>query len=90
MVTRLNRGTGPKPKKGKRMSGHMGAERVTMRSLDIVRIIPEDRSLVLVKGPMPGPNGGVVEIRPATRLYKSKAAKQPSDDGLSVDEDRRT
>ncbi|MFG0274772.1 MAG: 50S ribosomal protein L3, partial [Phycisphaerales bacterium] len=57
-----NRGTGPKPKKGKRMAGHMGDERVTVRSLNIVRIIPED-NLVLVKGPVPGPNTGFVELR---------------------------
>ncbi len=61
-------------KKGKRMSGHMGDVRVTTRSLDVVRIIPEE-GLLLVKGPVPGANGGILEIRPATRLYKSKAAK---------------
>ncbi len=61
-------------KKGKRMSGHMGHERVTMRSLDVVRI-DEDKNLVLVKGPVPGPNNGVVMLRPSVRLYKTKATK---------------
>ena len=61
-------------KKGKRMAGHMGHERVTMRSLDVVRIDAE-KNLVLVKGPVPGPNKGVVMLRPSVRLYKSKAAK---------------
>lgn len=70
-----NRGTGPKPKKGKRMAGHMGDERVTVRSLDIVRIIPED-NLVLVKGPVPGANTGFVELRSPSRLYAPKARKQ--------------
>lgn len=69
-----NAGMSGKLKKGKKMSGHMGDERVTMRSLDVVRVIPEE-GVVLVKGPVPGRNGGMVELRPATRLYRSKAAK---------------
>ena len=66
-----NLGTG-KPKKGIRMAGHMGAERVTVRSLPVVRIDTE-RNLLLVKGPVPGPKQGMVMIREATRLYKRKA-----------------
>lgn len=67
-----NRGWSGKLKKGKRMAGHMGSDRVTVRSLDIVRIDKEN-NLVLVKGPVPGHNKSWVEIRPAVRLYKSKA-----------------
>lgn len=66
-----NRGTG-KPKKGIRMTGHMGASRVTVRSLPIVGI-DKDKNLLLVKGPVPGANKGLVVIREATRLYKGKA-----------------
>lgn len=69
-----NRGFGGGLLKGKRMAGHMGAERVTQRSLDVVRIDAE-KGLLLVKGPIPGPNNGMVMIRPAVRLYKSKAKK---------------
>lgn len=65
-------GTGPKLKKGKRMAGHMGHETVTVRSLDVVSIDPQ-RHLVLVKGPVPGPNRGLLMIRSAKRLYKTKA-----------------
>lgn len=61
-------------KKGKKMSGHMGAVRVTMRSLDVVRI-DKERNLLLVKGPVPGANKEMVTVRPAVRLYKSKAVK---------------
>jgi len=61
-------------KKGKKMSGHLGAVRVTMRSLDVVRVDTE-RNLLLVKGPVPGANRGMVMVRPAVRLYKGKAAK---------------
>lgn len=69
-----NRGYGGGLAKGKKMAGRMGAERVTMRSLDVVRI-EADRNLLLVKGPVPGPNDGLVLVRPAIRLYKSKAKK---------------
>jgi len=69
-----NRGYGGGLKKGKRMPGHMGAERVTVRSLDVVRADPE-RNLLLVKGPVPGANEGFLEVRPAIRLYTSKAHK---------------
>lgn len=66
-----NLGTGPKLKKGKRMAGHMGDERVTVRSLDVVAVDPE-KNLMLVKGPVPGPNQGMVMIREAKRLNRMK------------------
>ena len=69
-----NRGFGGGLKKGKKMSGHMGAERVTVRSLDVVRIVPE-QNLILVKGPVPGHNQSTVVVRKSTRLYRSKAKK---------------
>ncbi len=69
-----NRGTGTN-KKGIRMAGHMGAERVTMRSLEVVRIDAEN-NLLLIRGAIPGANSGMVEIRTPTRLYRSKARKQ--------------
>jgi large subunit ribosomal protein L3 len=69
-----NRGYGGGLAKGKRMAGHLGAERVTVRSLDVVRIDPE-RNLLLVKGPVPGANNGMVMVRPAVRLNKSKQLK---------------
>jgi large subunit ribosomal protein L3 len=67
-----NLGTGPKIKKGKRMAGHMGDDRVTVRSLDVISVDPE-RNLLLVKGPVPGPKQGVLFIREANRLNKRKA-----------------
>lgn len=72
-----NRGFGGGLKKGKKMAGHMGAERVTMRCLDVIRIVA-DKNLILVKGPVPGPNRGLVEVRPAVRLGRSKARKVAS------------
>lgn len=52
--------------KGKRMAGHMGSERVTQEGLKVVRI-DEDKNLLLVKGSIPGPNGGDVCIRKALK-----------------------
>jgi large subunit ribosomal protein L3 len=69
-----DRGHGAKIKKGKRMAGHMGDERVTVRSLDVVKIDAE-KNLLLVKGPVPGANDGYLFIRAATRLFKRKAKK---------------
>jgi large subunit ribosomal protein L3 len=69
-----NRGWGPKPKKGKRMAGHMGDERVTIRNLDVISIDPE-RNIILVKGAVPGPNNGFLFIRESKRLNRSKARK---------------
>lgn len=52
--------------KGKKMAGHMGAERVTVQNLEIVRVDVE-RNLLLVKGAVPGAPGGSVIVRPAVK-----------------------
>lgn len=69
-----NAGKAGRIKKGKKMSGHLGNTRITVRSLDVVRV-DADNNLLLVKGPVPGHNNAWVEVRPATRLYRSKASK---------------
>jgi large subunit ribosomal protein L3 len=69
-----NRGFGGGLALGKKMPGHMGAERTTNRSLDVVQI-DEARNLLLVKGSVPGANNGTIVVRPAIRLYRSKAKK---------------
>ncbi|MDX2146924.1 MAG: 50S ribosomal protein L3 [Planctomycetota bacterium] len=69
-----NRGFGGGLALGKKMAGHMGAERCTNRSLDLVRI-DADKNLILVKGSVPGAPDGTVYVRPAVRLYRSKAMK---------------
>ncbi len=69
-----NRGFGGGLKKGKRMAGHMGDARVTVRSLDVVRI-DAAQNLILVKGPVPGANNGIVAVRVSTRLNRSKQKK---------------
>jgi large subunit ribosomal protein L3 len=48
--------------KGIRMAGHMGAHRVTQRGLTVHSVDPE-RNLLLLKGAVPGPKNGMLEIR---------------------------
>lgn len=51
---------------GTRMAGHMGAEDVTVRNLEIVDVDAEE-NVLMVKGAIPGPNGGYVVVRRAKR-----------------------
>ena len=48
--------------KGKRLAGHLGCEKVTVQNLDVVKVDIE-RNLILVKGAIPGPKGGIVTIK---------------------------
>ena len=48
--------------KGKRMAGHYGAGRVTVRNLGLHKIDTEN-NLLLIKGAVPGPNGGYLIIQ---------------------------
>ena len=52
--------------KGKKMAGQMGNERVTVQSLEVVRVDAE-RNLILVKGAVPGATGGDVIVKPAIK-----------------------
>ena len=56
------RGQSGKPKKGVRMAGHMGMDRVTTRNHALVKIDSEN-NLLLIKGALPGPNGALLFIR---------------------------
>ena len=48
--------------KGTKRPGHMGHERVTVKHLEVVRVEPE-RNLLLIKGAVPGPNGGLITVK---------------------------
>lgn len=52
--------------KGKKMPGHYGVDKVTIQNLDLVKIDSE-RNLLLVKGSIPGPKGGLVVVRNAVK-----------------------
>lgn len=51
---------------GLKMPGHMGVQRVTVRNLEVIEVDPEG-SVLVVKGAVPGPNGGYVVVRRAKR-----------------------
>ena len=51
---------------GMRMAGHMGTGRVTVRNLEVIQVDTED-NVLMVKGAIPGPNGGYVMVRRAKR-----------------------
>ncbi len=57
-----NRGTSSMIKKGIRMAGQYGGDRCTIRNLELVKV-DAGNNLLLVKGAIPGPNGGYVLVR---------------------------
>ena len=48
--------------KGKRLPGHMGVERVTIQNLAVVRV-DADKNIILIKGGLPGPKGGLLIVK---------------------------
>lgn len=68
-----DRGNSGKLKKGKRMGGQYGFERVTIRNLKVVRVDPES-NLILVNGAVPGPNNGFVMVRPTNKKRKAASS----------------
>jgi large subunit ribosomal protein L3 len=58
---------------GKKMTGHMGDETVTVQNLDVIRI-DEARQLLLIKGAVPGSKGGFVTVRPAIKAKPAGSA----------------
>ena len=48
--------------KGKKLAGHLGAERVTIQNLDVVKVDVEN-NLIAIKGAIPGPKGGIVVLK---------------------------
>ena len=52
--------------KGLKAAGHMGAEKVTVQNLTVVKVDTEN-NLIAIKGAIPGPNGGVVVIRDSVK-----------------------
>lgn len=53
--------------KGKKMSGHLGAEQVTVQNLKVAKVDVEN-NLIAIKGAIPGPNGGTVLIRNSIKV----------------------
>lgn len=67
------RGQSGKPKKGVRMAGHMGVDRVTTRNHPLIKV-DKEQNLLLIKGALPGPNGGLLFVRKSVTA-KVKAEK---------------
>jgi large subunit ribosomal protein L3 len=61
---------------GKKMTGHMGDETVTTQNLDVIRV-DEARSLLLVRGAVPGSKNGHVVVRPAIKARVRKVVAAP-------------
>lgn len=55
--------------KGKRLPGHMGVDKITVQNLTVVKV-DADRNLLLVKGAVPGPKGGLLAIRDTVKTGK--------------------
>jgi large subunit ribosomal protein L3 len=60
--------------KGRRMAGHFGAERCTSRNLKVAGV-DLDNNLLLIRGAVPGPNGGYVVVRKTNKLTGKAAIK---------------
>tara|TARA_Y100000385_G_scaffold109095_1_gene113218 strand:- start:272 stop:1156 length:885 start_codon:yes stop_codon:yes gene_type:complete len=63
--------------KGKKMAGRFGNERSTMRNLRLVDI-DSDRNLLVVRGAVPGPNGGYVVVRQTNKVKRSGGVGTPT------------
>ncbi len=57
---------------GKKMPGHMGAERVTVQNLDVV-FVDGERNIIALKGAVPGVRGAYLEIKTSVKISKKKA-----------------
>lgn len=55
--------------KGKKLPGHMGSVKITVQNLDVVRVDGE-RNLLLVRGAVPGPKGGLLVIKSTVKSGK--------------------
>jgi large subunit ribosomal protein L3 len=55
------------------MAGHLGNERVTMQGLTVFKVDTE-RNLIVIKGSVPGPNGGLVMIKRTSKGGRTSAA----------------
>jgi large subunit ribosomal protein L3 len=63
--------------KGKKMAGHLGVERVTVQNLKVVRVDAEE-GIVLIKGSIPGHDGGWVLVNDAVKKALPEAAPFPA------------
>lgn len=60
---------------GKKMAGHMGAEKITVQNLEVVKVDVE-RRLLVVKGAIPGPAGGVVCVKRSVKMSGPRSGRK--------------
>ena len=63
--------------RGTRMAGHMGHRRVSTLNLRVIKADPE-RNILLIRGAVPGPKGGLVMVRSAVRIRQRERTKEAS------------
>lgn len=69
-VGSMGAGTSPgRVYKGKKEPGHMGLDKITVQNLDVVKVDSE-RNLLLIKGAVPGPKGGLVVVKETVKSGK--------------------
>ena len=68
------------------MAGHYGVARITTQNIEVVRVDTE-RGLVLVKGNVPGPEGGWVEVRDAVKKARPEGVPMPGSVASSKEAD---
>jgi large subunit ribosomal protein L3 len=56
-------------RKGQRMAGQHGNRRITVQNLKVAGVIPE-QNVLLIRGAVPGPNGGYLTIRKSIKKQK--------------------
>lgn len=66
--------------KGMRAAGHMGVDRVTVRNLRVLQVVPDDHTLV-VEGAVPGPDGGYVVVRKAKAPHRKPQVPKQEEGG---------
>ena len=71
--------------KGQKMAGRMGHDRVTTLNLEVVRVDSE-RNLILIKGSVPGPDGGLVIIRSSVRNPSPLPQPAPAEEPTQAEE----
>ena len=64
---------------GKKQAGHMGVDQVTVQNLDVVKVDPE-LNMIVVRGAIPGPKGGIVYIKSTVK----KTVVKKGDAGIST------
>lgn len=78
--------------KGKKLPGRYGAERVTVKNLEIIQVDPKN-NLLAVKGAVPGARGGLVEVREVVsreQLAESKEQKANTNEVTKEQENQKT